>query len=558
MPAGLEALQRLAEEAGAEDIVAEAAALRGRLAEGRFHVACLGQLKRGKSTLLNALVGEPVLPVGVVPVTSALTILRHGAERTARVTFGDGGSRTVDLRDVGAYVAEEHNPENAKGVAAVEVTLPSPLLASGTCLVDTPGVGSVFAGNTAVTREFLPHVDAAIVVLGADPPMSGEELAMIEVVARETRAILAVLNKADRLSASDLAEARAFAARVIAGRVGRDVPLFEVSATERVALGPTREWATFEHALEAIARTSGDELVLRAHARGLRRLADQLLADLDEQIGALTRPREASERRIEALRAAGRDAERSLRDLAPLFDAEQRALAKTFDEQRRRLLAAAPAEARAELDRGVDALGDDRHRLRERAAELARTIAAQRVERWAAEVEPLGEALYRQATERFVALVGSVVERLGASADPDLGGLPREVVPASGFRAKRRFHFHDLLTLQEPSVVTRLADAVRTRGALVDAVKKGAGEYLERLVSTNSARIANDLAERVQESRRGVEAELSTMLRDTVAAAERSLERAQQRHRDGERAVQAELGRLRDLHRRASSLRALG
>ena len=173
--AGLEALQRLASEAGAEDVAAEAAALRERLAEGRFYVACLGQFKRGKSTLLNALVGESVLPVGVVPVTSALTILRHGAERTARVIFGDGGSRMVGLHDVAAYVAEEHNPENAKDVAAVEITLPSPLLASGTCLVDTPGVGSVFAGNTAVTREFLPHVDAAIVVLGADPPISGEE-----------------------------------------------------------------------------------------------------------------------------------------------------------------------------------------------------------------------------------------------------------------------------------------------------------------------------------------------------------------------------------------------
>jgi len=48
------------------------------------------------------------------------------------------------------------------------------------CLVDTPGIGSVFAGNTATTRSFVPHIDAALVVLGADPPLSGDELALVD------------------------------------------------------------------------------------------------------------------------------------------------------------------------------------------------------------------------------------------------------------------------------------------------------------------------------------------------------------------------------------------
>jgi ABC-type uncharacterized transport system ATPase component len=69
----LRELGRLAAELGAESAAEEAAALAERIAEGRFHVACVGQFKRGKSTLLNALVGAPILPSGVVPVTAVVT-----------------------------------------------------------------------------------------------------------------------------------------------------------------------------------------------------------------------------------------------------------------------------------------------------------------------------------------------------------------------------------------------------------------------------------------------------------------------------------------------------
>ena len=75
------------------------------------------------------------------------------------------------------------------------------------CLVDTPGIGSVFSGNTATTKEFLPQIDAAILVVGADPPISGEELALIEAVAVNVDEILIVLNKIDRVSATERQQA---------------------------------------------------------------------------------------------------------------------------------------------------------------------------------------------------------------------------------------------------------------------------------------------------------------------------------------------------------------
>src|SRR3990167_6362611 len=124
-PATLAALERLAREAGAVERAREAAAAAERLREGRFYVACVGQFKRGKSTLINALVGEPVLPAGVVPVTAAVTVVRFGARVAARVRFGERDWQDCDPRALATYVAEEQNPGNEKGVTGVEVFVPS-------------------------------------------------------------------------------------------------------------------------------------------------------------------------------------------------------------------------------------------------------------------------------------------------------------------------------------------------------------------------------------------------------------------------------------------------
>ena len=137
----------LAEQFNDHQIRDDARSAAERIAEGRFYVACVGQFKRGKSTLLNALIGEPILPSGVVPVTSVPTILRFGEDYGARVRLDSGEWTEIAIAEIEQYVSETQNPQNSKGVAALEVFVPSPLLAEGMCFVDTPGLGSVFAGE---------------------------------------------------------------------------------------------------------------------------------------------------------------------------------------------------------------------------------------------------------------------------------------------------------------------------------------------------------------------------------------------------------------------------
>jgi len=159
-PSDAQALSRLAEIAvglGERSTAEDIGQLVSRINEGRFFVACVGQFKRGKSTLLDAMVGEELLPTGVVPVTTVPTVLRYGTQRTARVLV-DGKWKTIRPEDLGQYVSEELNPENKKRVEGVEAFLTSPLLASGMCLVDTPGIGSVFSGNTEATKDYIPQI----------------------------------------------------------------------------------------------------------------------------------------------------------------------------------------------------------------------------------------------------------------------------------------------------------------------------------------------------------------------------------------------------------------
>ena len=225
----------LAQELGAERVAEEARELAARVSEGRFYVACVGQCKRGKSTLLNALVGHKVVPTGFVPVTAIPTVIRFGDALHARIRMGDGSWRDVAMSDLKEYVTEELNPENRKHVDGAEVFVPSPLLSSGMCFVDTPGLGSVFTGNTATTQAFIPHIDAALVVVGADPPIAGEELALVEEVGKQVQDLILVINKADRTTDPERAAAVKFTREILEKRLHRPMgDVFEVSAAERM------------------------------------------------------------------------------------------------------------------------------------------------------------------------------------------------------------------------------------------------------------------------------------------------------------------------------------
>lgn len=557
------ALYRLAEiaaEFGAEKIAVTARSIAERVSEGRFYVACVGQFKRGKSTLLNALMGHSVLPMGVVPVTTVPTIIRYGECLAARVRFANADWVDIPVGAVARYVSEEENPENAKGVTELEIFVPNRLLQTGMCLVDTPGLGSVHAGNSEATREFVPHIDAAIVLIGADPPLSGEELELVESVAREVHDLLFVLNKADRTNEVERSEAVAFAQRVLQERLGRAIPtILQVSALESLEKrGPERDWNRLIQALDLLVEHSGRLLVREAVKRGLRRAADQLLAVINEERNALQRPLEESERRIISLRLTLEDAESAMRDLGALLSAEQAHLSKIFVERRNIFLKQAVEDAQRGLSNGLRSVPHRRYgpAYRRDINHFAQEIARAQLVPWLEREAKYAEEEFRRATHRFVEMGNNFLHRLGDTGIPELTLLPQELDPEQGLGAQSHFYFHVMEREAAPaSPLLFVADLLLGGLGVGKPIVSDARDFLNQLLEVNSARVQSDVDERVRESRRKLEAEIKGLLREATAVAERALARARETQAAGAPAVEAALERLNTVEREVQGLR---
>jgi len=194
--------------------------LQTRLRAGRFHLAVLGQFKRGKSTLLNALLGEELLPADILPVTAIPTFIGFAEKITVRVHFESGAEPADYVASIDSslaefvikYVTEGGNPQNELQVTKVEIGYPAAILKQGVVLVDTPGIGSTYKHNTEVAYKVLPHCDAAIFLVSPDPPITEVELDYLKEIKNRLPRTFYLLNKIDYLTSSEKVTSLSFLA----------------------------------------------------------------------------------------------------------------------------------------------------------------------------------------------------------------------------------------------------------------------------------------------------------------------------------------------------------
>jgi ribosome biogenesis GTPase A len=137
--------------------------LTNKLAGDRFYLTVVGQFSRGKSTLMNAILGKEYLPSGFVPTTSAITAVSYGSREKVVLRRSDTNlTSEIELRDLADFVTERINPGNRERIEMAEVQVPVEILQRGFFLVDTPGLGSAVRENTATTLNFLPSADAIV------------------------------------------------------------------------------------------------------------------------------------------------------------------------------------------------------------------------------------------------------------------------------------------------------------------------------------------------------------------------------------------------------------
>jgi GTP-binding protein EngB required for normal cell division len=380
-------------------------ALRKRLAQERFHLAVLGQFKRGKSTLINALLGEPVLPTGVLPLTSVPTFLLPGTDRRVLVHYRSGRSpeelAAFDGDGVGellaGYVTEEANPRNHLGVSHVEVFHPARLLGDGVILIDTPGIGSTHLHNTEATLGFLSQCDAALFVLSPDPPITQVEVEFLREVRSRVVRVFFVFNKVDYLGELEKQAALGFLNKVLREQVGIEerATIFCASATR--ALEATR---------------AGDSA--RAIQSGVVEIESHLLDFARrEKTGAL--------REAVARKARGVLADVAL-ELRLLLRSQEMPLESL--EERLRILEQNLEEARQQKIVATDLLEGERRRLEQFLEEQAERLRREASRRLGAIVEECASPAQGKAVEES-AVREAMAEAIPAFFDRELGELTR-------------------------------------------------------------------------------------------------------------------------------------
>ena len=272
--------------------------LQRRLREERCYLAVLGQFKRGKSTLVNALLGGAILPAAVVPLTSIPTFLHDGEQLGARVLFDNGkAEERLVAPDAGAlaeflarFVTESANPHNRLGVRQVEATYPAPVLEKGVALIDTPGIGSTFRHNTEATVNFLPQCDAALFVVSADPPITEVEVDFLKLARRKLARLFFVLNKVDYLDPDERRAAVAFFQQVLCEQVGfaSPPPVFCASARQGLTARRNRDVAAWhDSGMAEIEQRIVDFLLTEKTdvlTSALRRQTSDILADVERRL----------------------------------------------------------------------------------------------------------------------------------------------------------------------------------------------------------------------------------------------------------------------------------
>lgn len=205
-------LLRIADYCGFQSVAGRLKAAGEALRRATFTVAFAGPARAGKSTLLNALVGKAVSPVGRLPTTAVPVMVVAGAEDKIEVIYLDDRRETwpLDGAKLALFATQEQNEDNHRRVRLVTVYLVNTLLESGISLVDAPGLHDPSPEIRLVTEQAFNAASAVVYVLDASPARNGgfsfsdQTVSDLQRLRGVADRLIVVLNKCDDLEAEEL------------------------------------------------------------------------------------------------------------------------------------------------------------------------------------------------------------------------------------------------------------------------------------------------------------------------------------------------------------------
>lgn len=480
--AAIQEAKALALRLGRVDLHEDLDEIEARLARRVLSVALIGQFKRGKTSLLNALIGEEILPTGVLPLTAIVTHVRWGKEFRAVVRLQDGSELEVPQEEIHLYATELGNPKNARGVKDILIYYPAGVLAEGIELVDTPGIGSVWAHNTDVATGYLPWVDVALFVVSPDPPITDLERQFLEDARAHAGKVLVVLTKSDLLSEADLEIVRRFIAQVAETALGVSVPVLRASVLQGRQTGLQQ----IADRLLELRRSEGESVAAAMARRRVLGVLNRLIFDFRLQRAALMTPQELRAQRHATLRGYLFDFQDALAMYKGAWQSAFRGVTQAYDARlealKRRLLDA----LRLNLGERLQAMEHPRNTYLETADALT-GLARTRLEVLRDDMRRMAPEILEDAARPLVGQIQSWTSRF-AQAAADLFELPAvtldlplEIKESRGFSFKWRDDPGLLPTLTVPPAVTLLPHQ-RAIGAAKHSLEAQMVEFVDRNV----------------------------------------------------------------------------
>lgn len=177
-------------------------ALRRSMNETCFMIGIAGLTSSGKSTFMNALLGEKLIPVQTRATTNIPVICREGEIRSAKIFYQDG--RHEDIRgnklDSGYMkniASENYNSGNRFGISRIEITIPGAMIPEGFCFADTPGADALAGSGGSALRNIMPEFDMIFYVTPLRSRLKGSDYEFLKNILALNKRIVFVLTQTD-------------------------------------------------------------------------------------------------------------------------------------------------------------------------------------------------------------------------------------------------------------------------------------------------------------------------------------------------------------------------
>ncbi|MCA9692031.1 MAG: dynamin family protein, partial [Myxococcales bacterium] len=303
--------------AGVQEALSGVIAARERLARP-LTIAIMGEFSSGKSTFVNALLGEAIAPMGVLPTTSTINLFRRGPGGGARIHYRDGSIATLARGEVQRFLHGLDDVE-ASRIRHTEIERTGKHMGDA-AVVDTPGLNALDGFHERVARDFIDESDAVVWIFSATRGGAASEAGLLNSMRADGRKVLGVVNKVDTLDDGEKEELCEYLQEQLGDVLADVIPVCASAALERRIAhadggeDPDDLFAPVEHALE--------EHFLK-HARELKRAVTirRLQESLQKGKGAVLTAVDVLAARAEAAaREDDDDASAAARRLAAFAD----------------------------------------------------------------------------------------------------------------------------------------------------------------------------------------------------------------------------------------------